>query len=153
MHFLHFFGSRISLGNLYWQFLDALTELQNFPKCTWQCFGECIFHQVPGSEDVPGEVAGAAPAEDGLGGEGGRRARDGCSGDNQPHWVATNQAEATTAALEDYSGGNNKNKPCFCYCYFLVKLGSPRNKTETTTEALKDSVSHIFPTGRSLQLA
>ena len=65
--------------------------------------------QVPGSEDVPGEVAGAAPAEDGLGGEGGRRPRDGRGGDNQPHWVATNQAEATTAALE------NHQKIIFCH--------------------------------------
>ena len=104
------------------------------------------FPQVPGSEDVPGEVAGAAPAEDGLGGEGGRRARDGCSGDNQPHWVATNQAEATTAPLEDYSGGNNKNKP-------FSQTRITTNKTETTTEALKDSVSYIFPTRQSLPLA
>ena len=77
--------------------------------------------QVPGSEDVPGEVAGAAPAEDGLGGEGGGgRAGDGNGGDHQPNRVATNQAEATTAALEDYSGENNKNKPCCCFCYFLL---------------------------------
>ena len=71
-----------------------------------------FFLQVPGSEDVPGEVAGAAPAEDGLGGEGGGGPRDGRGGDHQPNRVATNKAkEATTATLEDYSGENNKIKP------------------------------------------
>ena len=60
------------------------------------------FPQVPGSKDVPGEVAGATPTEDGLGGEGGRRPRDGRRGHHQPHWVPTNQAEATTEALENH---------------------------------------------------
>ena len=57
--------------------------------------------KVPGSEDVLGEVAWATPAEDRLGGEGGGWPGDGHRGDHQPYWVATNEAEAITAALKD----------------------------------------------------
>jgi len=56
--------------------------------------------QVPWGEDVLGETARATSAKDGLGGQGGGWPGDGHGRNHKPNWLATDQTETTTEALE-----------------------------------------------------